>query len=90
MLIKVDKTSNFYGMKNDENNNILHNNVTQTSRKIDSEVVMNIKRKSKAIAENLSLDDRIEPNAKKESFINLKDQKPNFETNKKCRLINPK
>ena len=65
MLIKADKTSNFYRMKPDAYDNMLHDNVTKTYRKIDSEAVTNIEKKSKAIAENLNLDDRIETTAKK-------------------------
>ena len=89
MLIKPDKTSNFYRMKPEKYNKLLHNNVTTTYRKIDNEVVTGIERKSKSIAENLELDDRIETTAKKEPFITLKDHKQNFDSNPKCRLINP-
>ena len=89
MLIKADKTSNFYRMKPDAYDNMLHDNVTKTYRKIDSEAVTNIEKKSKAIAENFNLDDRIETTAKNEPFITLKDHKPNFDMDPKCRLINP-
>ena len=41
------------------------------------------------IATELELDDRIETIAERESFITLKDHKPNFNNSPKCRLINP-
>ena len=41
------------------------------------------------IAKSLDLDDRIHSLATKDSFITLKDRKPNFNNNPTCRLINP-
>ena len=89
LLIKADRTSNFYRMKPDNYDKLLHNNVTKTNKKIDNNIEASIERKSKSIAEELELDDRIEITAKKEPFITLKDHKPNFDTNPKGRLINP-
>ena len=89
LLIKADKTSNFYRMKPENYEELLHNNITKTYKKIDDSLATSIEKKSKNIAENLGLDDRIETTGKKEPFITLKDHKPNFDTNPKCRLINP-
>ena len=44
---------------------------------------------AKHIAERLKLDERIEQAAEQKAFITLKDHKPNFPNNIKCRLINP-
>ena len=44
---------------------------------------------AKHIAEQLKLDDRIEQTTEQKAFITLKDHKPNFPNNIKCRLINP-
>ena len=88
LLIKADKTSNFYRMKLENYEELLHNNITKTY-KIDDSLATSIVKKSKNIAENLGLDDRIETTAKKEPFITLEDHKPNFDTNPKCRLTNP-
>ncbi|XP_041361021.1 LOW QUALITY PROTEIN: uncharacterized protein LOC121377181 [Gigantopelta aegis] len=43
----------------------------------------------KEIAKKLELDDRIEVSANRDSFITLKDHKPDFNNNPTCRLINP-
>ena len=45
--------------------------------------------KDKTIAEKLELDDRVEISASRDSFITLKDHKPDFINNPTCRLINP-
>jgi len=43
----------------------------------------------KKVAEKLGLDDRIEVSADGDSFITMKDHKPDFLNNPACRLINP-
>jgi hypothetical protein len=43
----------------------------------------------KEIDTNLELDDRIYCTSKKDAYIALKDQKPNFSNKPTCRLINP-
>ena len=90
MLIKLTKSPTFtiWSQKNTANYYTTTFSAT-TYRKIDDKVVMGLEKKSKSIAENLGLDDRIEKTAKKEPFITLKDHKPNFDSNPKCRLINP-
>ena len=44
--------------------------------------------KAKDIVKKLQLDSRINTTAKSETFITLKDHKPNFANNPTCRLIN--
>ena len=41
------------------------------------------------MAQDLTLDDRIEVSASRDAFITLKDHKPDFVSNPTCRLINP-
>ena len=84
LLITADKTSNYYCMKPENYEELLYNNITKTYKKIDDRLTTSIEKKSKNIAENLGLDDRIETTAKKEPIITLKDHKPNFDTNPKC------
>ena len=43
----------------------------------------------KLIAEQLGLDDRIDVSAHRDSYITMKDHKPDFVNNPACRLINP-
>ena len=44
---------------------------------------------AKKITEELEIPDRVEQMSELQSFITIKDHKANFETNTKCRLINP-
>ena len=41
------------------------------------------------IAARREIDDRVECIAEENAFISIKDHKPNFQNNTKCRLINP-
>ena len=59
-------------MKLEKYTKTLHENVTKTYKKIDNNVVTNIEKKSKIIANKLGLDDRIEITAKKEPFIRIR------------------
>ena len=47
ILIKADKTTNFYHMKPEKYTTALNENVTKTYKKIDNNVVTNIEKKSK-------------------------------------------
>ena len=69
--------------------NLVKSNVTKAYKKSEHKQLSNINIEAKLTAENLNIDDRIEPMAEKECFITLKDHKPNFENKPTCRLINP-
>ena len=45
--------------------------------------------KTKEIATKLGIDDREDTTAGKDTFITLKDHKPNFANKPTCRIINP-
>ena len=68
---------------------LLRDNITATYQKTESLTVSKINKEAKAIASKLKLDDRIERFPTQKAFITLKDDKPNFVNNPKCRLINP-
>ena len=89
VIIKSDKTRNLYALEAEDYNKLLTKNVTKEYKKINQDKITEINKQSKHIAEKKHLDDRMEVIQKKESFITLKDHKDNFETNPKCRLINP-
>ncbi|OOZ57026.1 hypothetical protein, partial [Solemya velum gill symbiont] len=89
LLIPADKTTNFYKMKTDTYNELLHKNITKTYKQTSQKTTNEIEAEAKTIAENLLLDDRINVTAKREAFITMKDHKPNFKNNPTCRLINP-
>ena len=66
---------------------------TTTSQKTykhgSEENISEINNELNHIANKLSIGNRIECMKKREAFISLKDHKENFQTNPKCRLINP-
>ena len=89
LTIKADKTTNYYRMKPTDYQSLIDKNVQKTYKKSSSSQITSINQEAKSIASELDLDDRIEAIAERESFITLKDHKPNFSTTPTCRLINP-
>ena len=89
IYVPADKTTNFYEVKPEAYNDLLSKNIQKNYKKTSSKTEKQNTAADKKIAATLKLDDRIEIAAKKESFINLKDHKPNFQNNPTCRLINP-
>lgn len=89
MLIKADKTTNFYKLKTDTYSELIRKNVTKDYKKANDQTINKITQTDKKIATQLELDDRIETIAPKEAFITIKDHKNNFQNNPTCRLINP-
>ena len=89
LLVAADKTTNFYRVDAKQYDKLLKSNITKDYKKAEPHTENDINRQDKEIAVELELDDRINTVAKKEAFISLKDHKPNFDNNPKCRLINP-
>ena len=88
LLVSADKTTNLYEMEKEAYSKLLQENITKTykrSRKGTQEV----NREAKVIAKKLKLVDKMEAFVEKEAYITLKDHKENFQSNPKCRLINP-
>lgn len=89
LFVKADKSKNFYKLEATQYNKLLHENITKTYKKADSNQLIKIDDKAKTITEKLRIDDRVETTATKEAFITLKDHKDNFDNKPTCRLINP-
>ena len=89
LYVPADKTTNLYKISTEQYQHLLHSNITANYRKAGDEAKSNIDREAKDIAEKLTLADRVECFAQRDSFITLKDHKENFPNNPKCRLINP-
>ena len=68
---------------------LTNTNVQKNYKKSSNRQLNSINQEAKKIASELELDDRIETLAEWESFITLKDHKPNFHNSPTCRLINP-
>ena len=88
-LTPADKTSHFYKITKEKYEQLLHNSITKTYKKANSNVTKTINEQGKKIANKKNILDRIQVNGKEECFITLKDHKPNFENNVTARLINP-
>ena len=68
---------------------LVHKNVRKAYKKADQNVLDMITSIDKKVGEKLGLDDRIEVSANRDTFVAMKDHKPDFMKNRTCRLINP-
>ena len=68
---------------------LLCNNINSNNSKCENGVKHKIDKETKKIAESLDLSKKMECYASRPAFIIIKDHKPNFRNNTKCRLINP-
>ena len=89
LWIAADKTTNFYRVDTDLQYHLIQKSITKSYKKVPADTIHKIISKEKQIAESLNLDDRVDAFPESESFVNLKDHKPNFANNPSCRLINP-
>ena len=89
LLIAADKTTNFYRVDSTSYNQLLKSSITKSYKKAPTNSADKIISEEKKIAKKLDLDNRIDALAEKDSFVTLKDHKPNFDNNPTCRLINP-
>ena len=88
LFLPADKTTNLYKMGIIDSKKLLHDNVTVNCQITNASNVKQINLDVINIANNLKLDNKIEKLAKKEAFFPVKDHKPNFCNNPKCRLFN--
>ena len=89
IYVKADKTTNHYKTEPKDYVTLVHKNVTKAYKKTNQNVPNVIASVDKKVAEKVGLDDRIEVSANRDSFITMKDHKPDFLNNPTCRLINP-
>ena len=64
-------------------------NISKTYKKTEHNIYNKINKEAKTIANNYGVSERVDCLAKSNAFVSLKDHKPNFSSNPKCRLINP-
>ena len=89
IYIFADKTNNLCETDAKFYNKLLINNISETYKKSDSALFNKINREAKNIAERYDIAERVDYFAKLHAFVTLKDHKENFQSNPKCRLINP-
>ena len=76
-------------MTPNEYNELAEKSIHKTYKKTTDNEVNKINNEAKEIADEFELANRIEASAQRESFITVKDHKPNFANVPTCRLINP-
>ena len=89
-----DKTTNIYEVSTESYDKLLNDNITKDYKLVEKregkpDPVKAVDEEARHIAERLGIADRVEIMSRNQAFITIKDHKPNFETNTKCRLINP-
>ena len=89
IFLIADKTRNIYEVSVDTYNKLLSDNVTSKYKKSTAGCIAEVNSEAREIAARLEIDDRVECIAEENAFITIKDHKPNFKNNTKCRLINP-
>ena len=89
VFVKADKTRNMYEVSNSEYKKLLKDNVTAAYKKCNPSVVSDVNAEAACIADKLQLSDRVQCVAEKCAFITIKDHKPGFPNEVKCRLLNP-
>ena len=89
VYVSADKTTNVYKVTKEEYNTLMRNSVTALYEKADPSIETDINLEAKRITDDLNISDRVEPIAKKNAYVTLKDHKENFPNVVKCRLINP-
>ena len=88
LIVPADKTNNFYKLDVDKYDELLEKHITKDYKKADNNLVDEITKVDKEIAENLDLSDRIYCTSRRDAYITLKDHKPSFHNKPTCRLIN--
>ena len=89
MFVQADKTTNLYTVDKQTYNKLLRDNVTANYVKCKTDVKKKINTQAAKITRDLDIDNRVEIMPCKNAYVTLKDHKPNFYNEPKCRLINP-
>ena len=78
IIIKADKTRNYYETEKEDYLQSLRSCITSNYKKAKEDTIDNIAKGDKEIATQLDIADRVYATAKSESYITLKDHKPNY------------
>ena len=89
VFVCADKTTNVYEVSPDKYKKLLLDNVTKDYEQVNEREVNEVNDEARTIADRLEIADRVEVMSQSLAFISIKDHKQNFETDTKCRLINP-
>ena len=87
VFINADKTNNIYEINKNKYDSLMNKNVTSIYKKTNTNTLNNINTEAKTITDKLNISDRVEKIALKDAYITIKDHKPRFPDEIKCRLI---
>ena len=89
IFVPAGKSRNSYKIDCETCEELLHENITKTYKKMDKKKVRAINIDAKKIAKDLELEDEIEKMQDSECYITVKDPREDFPQKIPCRLINP-
>ena len=78
VMVKADKTTNYYAMSPQDYAGLIHKNITKTYKKSSQSEINDINDEARHLAGSFNINDRVEKLAEKDVFITPKDHKPNF------------
>ena len=89
LFISADKSRNIYKVSKASYERMMHENVTKTYKKCNTNKSNSINFKAKQIASKLKIDDRVQKLDENEAYVTIKDHKEGFPDKISSRLINP-
>ena len=88
VIVKADKTRNWYKVPATEYEKLLQEAITKQYKKVDVEIMDKTNKETAEIARKLQLADRMEVYTKSDAYITLKDHKEDWPGKISTRLIN--
>ena len=89
LFVSADKFRNIYKASKASYERMMHENVTKTYKKCNTNKPNSINFKAKQIARKLKIDDRVEKLDENETYVAIKDHKEGFPDEISCCFINP-
>ena len=89
LFVSADKSRNMYKVCKATYERMIHENVTKTYKKCNTNKSNSINFKAKQIASKLKIADRVQNLDENEAYVTIKDHKEGFPNKISCRLINP-
>ena len=89
LFVSADKSRNIYKVSKASYERMMHENVTKTYKKCNTNKSNSINFKAKQIASKLKIDDRVQKLDENEAYVTIKDHKEGFPDKISSHLINP-
>ena len=89
VFVFADKSNSIYKVDPDKYKKLMLENVTSIYKKSETNLIKNINTEAKNIVLKNKIKGKIPKLTEQQSYITLKDHKPNFPSKISCRLINP-